>query len=83
MGLGRVNEMNNIEKFAKACGVRIVRCRSREWGGSYGYALEDHPNTNFLGYKDKNSAYHHWMHETFGDKASKALINILNKDDER
>ena len=71
---------DQLSKFAKKCGVRIVRCKSSEWGGSYGYVADDAPDCHYLGYENKQAAYLRWMEDSFGPRAGKALMELLSKE---
>ena len=69
-----------LKQFAKKCGVEIVRC-DKEWGGTYGYKEETHPNSTICGYRTENSTYNAWLRDTFGKKTARTIVNLLKKTD--
>jgi len=65
-----------LERFAKEAGVKIVSCDAH-WGGKFAYTTSDAPNCKFCGFRSEAAAYRHWLADTFGAVASKALLKLL------
>jgi hypothetical protein len=68
----------NIEQFATKAGLTLTTC-GKEWGGTIAYQLKDHPNTTYCGFKTKQTAYKHWLKNTFGESAGKAVMSLLDE----
>lgn len=66
-----------LEEFARDAGIKLITCDPKEWGGSIGYMSADFPNMSTCGFKTEKSALRHWVKDTFGEKAGKALIRLL------
>ncbi len=66
----------NLEEFAKKAGVIITEC-DKSWGGTVAYKLNDHPNCTYAGFKTVERAYKHWIENSFGKTASKAILSLL------
>lgn len=67
---------NSLEDFAKKCGVSLVKCDPM-WGGTYGYTTDDFHNVTINGFRSKREAYQDWLSSSFGERAGKALMEIL------
>ena len=69
-----------LEEFAKKCGVIVSEC-GPGWGGRYGWATKDAPNSMICGCRTHQSAYKSWMRETFGADTAKTVYMILKENE--
>ena len=69
-----------LEEFAKKCGVIVSEC-GPSWGGRYGWATKDAPNSMICGCRTHQSAYKSWMRESFGADTAKTVYMILKENE--
>lgn len=69
-----------LEEFAKKCGVIVSEC-GHGWGGRYGWATKDAPDSMVCGFRTHKSAYRSWMRETFGEGTAKAVYKLLEENE--
>jgi len=68
-----------LSEFAKEAGVIIIDCAAG-WNNCHiGYRTKDHPNCSIGYFKTENSAYKHWLLDTFGVTTSKAIMKLLKQ----
>lgn len=67
-----------LEEFAKKAGVELIACEP-EWGGRIAYKTPDAPNCCICGFRNAGAAYKHWLENTFGELAGKAVMSLLAK----
>lgn len=67
-----------LEDFAKQAGVTLGEC-GPEWGGRVSYAVADHPNCRYCGFRTPKAAYKHWLDNSFGETTSKAILTLLKR----
>ncbi len=67
----------NLEEMADSCGVRFVRCDSKEWGGTWAFQqiLPSGSIYSVNGFKTKRKAVKKWFTEEFDSKLGRYLFD--------
>jgi hypothetical protein len=69
-----------LEEFAKDAGCVVqLNAHPEGWNGKWEYYTVSHPHCFFCGYKTEKAAYLGFMHDTFGETATKAIIKLIKK----
>lgn len=67
-----------LEQFAKRAGVTLGSCKTSD-GGKICYREVDYPGTVVFGFRTARAAYNHWLENTFGKSAGKAVRSLLKE----
>ena len=67
-----------LEQLAKKAGVTLFECDPK-WGGRFGYRMADNLYVSVCGFRTEGAAYKHWIESALGEKATKALLDLLRK----
>lgn len=71
-----------LKGFAHRAGVRLVKMKLAD-GGPIGYTEKDAPFCVVGGFRTADAAYTHWLQNTFGQFAARAVLNLLRRVDSR